>query len=488
MLLWALASPLGSVPDEPSHAIRAAAVVRGQVSTGAWAENHSLAQADVPAYVAHMHERTCFAFNPQITAACVAPVPGDPNAIVTTGTSAGINSPLYYAIVGLPTLFLDGDTALYGMRVVNALLCAAALAVMFMQLTMLSRSRWAVTAAAVALTPMVFFLAGSINPNALEMATAGALFATLVGAFRAVSSNRVLWERAVLAGFAVILLSNTRSIALLWVVIVLGAALALGRVDVLRSLIRKPAAWVLMAIAGGAGLAAVNWYTHPPTTGDGTIVGAGTSAGSAFVTMLARTFDFAEGYIGIFGWVDTPSPAFSVMVWSSVLVGLIVAALAWGSGRSRWVAGGLGIGMVLIPAVTQAILVTSVGFIWQGRYMLAILLCFLVACGIAVDDATDRPIVGRARTVVVIALALVALGQAASFVWTLRRYVVGSKGTLAQMFASPSWQPPLGWLPLTLLLLIVTAGAAFVVYRYVIGRTDRSVERADPPNSSTGVH
>ena len=34
MLLWALASPLMSVPDEPSHAIRAAAVVRGEVANG----------------------------------------------------------------------------------------------------------------------------------------------------------------------------------------------------------------------------------------------------------------------------------------------------------------------------------------------------------------------------------------------------------------------------------------------------------------------
>ena len=125
MLIWALASPLGSVPDEPSHAIRAAAVVRGEPVSQQWAEHPSLAIAEVPRYVAQLQDRTCFAFHPRLSAACVTLPAGDPNEIVLTGTSAGNNGPLFYAIVGLPTLFLSGDVALYAMRFVNAILTAA---------------------------------------------------------------------------------------------------------------------------------------------------------------------------------------------------------------------------------------------------------------------------------------------------------------------------------------------------------------------------
>lgn len=81
MLLWALASPLGSVPDEPSHAIRAAAVVRGQIVTPPWAENSSLARSIVPRYVAHMIQLTCYAGRPEITPVCEFPLVGDPDSL-----------------------------------------------------------------------------------------------------------------------------------------------------------------------------------------------------------------------------------------------------------------------------------------------------------------------------------------------------------------------------------------------------------------------
>jgi hypothetical protein len=465
MLLWSLASPLGSVPDEPSHAIRAAAVVRGEVFTGVWSENSSLARADVPAYVAFMHLRTCYAFQPEITADCIGTVAGDPNAIVTTGQSASGNSPLYYAIVGWPTLVFDGDVALYGMRFVNAIIVAALFALMFMQLSLLGRSRWAMIGAAVAITPMVLFLSGSINPNALEAASAGALFATLVGAFRREGTRRVLWERVAIAAIAVVLLVNTRGIALLWVLLILGAALALGDRAVVGRLLRRPAAWVLMAIAAiGSGVAA--WgFLHPTLS---STAGAGTGIGAplAFFNMLTKTFEYADGYVGIFGWVDTPSPAFSVIVWSILIVGLIVAGVVWGNRRSRWTVLGLVATMVIVPAVTQAILAPSLGYIWQGRYMLAILVCLLVASGIALDDQYEtRPLSSQARVTLIIGLTLAGVGQVFSFVWALRRYVVGIRGSVKDMFTSPPWQPPLSWEVLALLLAISLTLTAILIYR-----------------------
>ena len=470
MLLWALASPLGSIPDEPSHAIRAAAVVRGQFITEAWAKDPSMARSDVPRYVAEMKNFTCYAFRPTVTPACERPATGDQNAIVTTGNTATNNSPFYYAIVGLPTLLLDGTVALYAMRFVNAVLCAAALSAMFMQLTMLARSRWTVAGAVIAVTPMVLFLSGSINPNAIEAASAGALFATLAGLVRAPSIARVLWERALIVVLSVLFLVNTRSISLLWLLLVFAAALALADRGVLRSLLRKPAAWIALGGSAVISIAALLWFAHPPALVQIPLAGAGTSAVAAFTSMLVRTFDFADAYVGMFGWEDTPSPAFSLIVWSAAIVALIVVAFVWGSGRARWVVAGFGLTMVIVPPITQAIIAPHIGYIWQGRYMLAMLLCLLVACGMAIDNSfEERPLLGRGRVALITGISLLAVGQVLSFVWTLRRYVVGITGSVDSMVTHPAWQPPLGWILLGVLLALWAILASAVVFRSANG-------------------
>ena len=473
MLLWSLASPLGSVPDEPSHAIRAAAVVRGQIVTDAWAGDPSKARSDVPAYIARMNTLACFARKPNVTPACAAPLTGDPDAIVITGNSSGNNSPAYYAIVGLPTLFLDGDVALYGMRFVNALLCATALAAMFMQLTTLRRSRWAVTGAVVAITPMVLFLSGSINPNAIEVASAGALFATLVALVRTTDDRALLWERIALILVSLGLLVNTRSISLLWVLVIAGAVLALASVKTPVRLLSRPPIWVLIVLSAAVSIAALVWYAHPTPYAPDLPSTQPTGSGEALRSMLVRTFEFTSGYVGDFGWLDTPSPAFSVIVWSALIVALIVAAFVWGSGRSRWVAAAFGAVMIIVPPAAQAILAPQLGYIWQSRYMLAMLLCFLVACGLSIDDSVgETAVVGRVRRLAVVVIVLLAIGHVMSFLWTLRRYVVGINGSLNTMFVNPPWQPPLGWLPLTVLMVVWAAGASWLVYRSLLWRDD----------------
>ncbi len=482
MLLWTLASPLMSVPDEPSHAIRAAAVVRGQIGSVPWDQNPAVARAEVPNYVAHAHELTCYAFDPTISAGCMRAVTGDPNKIVTTGTSAGTNSPVFYSVVGLPTLVMSGTPALYAMRGVNAVLCAAALALMIMQLSQLSRSRWALVASFVAITPMVIYLGGSINPNGLEVAAAGALFATLVATFRNRSSGWILWERTALVVASAALLMSTRSIALVWVLILIGAALALSDMRVVRELLRRPAAWIAIGLSAIFAALTTYWYLTPAEFGLQQFQGAGSSPIVAFLAMLSRTLDFADGYVGLFGWVDTPSPSFSVIAWSFTIVGVLVAAFVWGSRRGRLTVLALSILMVLVPAVTQAILISGTGYIWQGRYMLAILVCLLVACGIAIDDADKSPTIPIAlRRILAIVLVGLTFGHIFSFLSTLRRYTVSVNGGLKEMLFSPQWQPPLGWIALTALIALIVGTAAWLTYRTAITHVPEGPELSVSP-------
>jgi len=466
MLIWALASPLGSVPDEPSHAIRAAAVVRAESVSHQWAEHPSLTSAKVPRYIAQLRDRTCFAFRPQVSAACVTLPSGNPNEIVLTGTSAANNGPLFYALVGLPTLFLSGDVAVYAMRFVNAILTAALLAGVFMQVSLSSRSRWTMAAGALAATPMVFFLGGSINPNAVEAASAALLFVTLVGILRSPSTRGILWERCVTVVIAVALLLSTRSISLLWLLAGIVAALVFSDRSVLRVLVRRPAAWIALAGSTAVAFFALVWFASPPLLREVPLAGAGTSPAAAFVSTLARSFDFSSSFVGIFGWEDTPSPSFTILIIGSAALLVVFAALIWGTGRARWVALGFGVLLLLVPPITQAIVVSHLGYIWQGRYMLAIFLCLLISCGMAMDESSDgRPLLGRSRLALIVGVSLVGLGQFASMESTLRRYMVGDHGAIQSMILNPDWQPPFGLAVLSFAMIVWAAAAVTVIVR-----------------------
>ncbi|WP_022884966.1 DUF2142 domain-containing protein [Glaciibacter superstes] len=470
MLLWSLASPLMSVPDEPSHAIRAVAVAHGDFTGHPDPETPWQIAVTVPADVAHTHELTCFAFKPDVTADCQTPVAGDPEAPTSATTSAGINSPVYYAIVGGPSLFLSGNAALYGMRFVNAIVCAALLALTFMSLRQLPHSRWAVLAAAVSVTPMVLFLGGSINPNGMEIAATSALFATLLATFRTSSGQGVLWERGGIVILSAAVLTNTRSIALLWVLLAIVGALLLSRAEILKPLFRKWTTWVIVVSSALVSLLAVAWYLRPAeTTGGGPAFdGVGTSAGTAFGRMIIETLDYAREWIGLFGWVDRAAPTVTIMIWTAVIFGIVAAALALARGRACLAVAFFSACVILVPAFTQAAIVTEMGYIWQGRYTLALLVCLLIAAGIALDIRFPLALSGvDGRRATAAIAGLLAIGHLAAFVWTLKRYVVGERASFLDMVSNPDWQPPLGWILLTLAFALSLGVASWVCVRAI---------------------
>lgn len=468
MILWSLASPLGSIPDEPSHFVRAAAVVRNEAVSPASPENPALAEAEVPRYVDRLHSWICYARNPTVTPACIVPDGLDSQQSVSSVTSAGTNSPVFYAVVGLPTLVLEGVPALYAMRIVDSLLCAAMLAFGIMQLRSLTRSRWAVAGAVIGVTPMVFYLAGSVNPNGVEAASAVALLSTLIALVRTPdASARMQWERAFGVIAVLTLLLGAKSLAFLWLLVIIVAVLAFVRRNDLARVVRQPPVIVLLAGSAIVSLVSLVWFTHPPHYEVGDIEPV--SAASAFASMLGRNFEFVDGYVGVFGWLDTGSPQFTLMVWAAIIVAFAIAAFVWGAGRARTVAIGLAVVLIAAPPVIQAVLAPQVGYIWQGRYMLAIVLCFLVVSGMALDDAAlPRALSVRWKQVAMIALGLMVAGQVFSFAWVLRRYVVGMDGSIASMVTSTEWQPPLGWIALTALLALWLIGSAVVIYRSIL--------------------
>lgn len=478
MLLWNLASPIGSSPDEPTHFVRAAAVVRGQVFTGPLPSNPRMSEAEVPEFVAWTLSRTCYAFKPDTVASCVHPVPGNPDRIVQTGHTAAANSPVFYALTGLPSLVLDGDKALYAMRGVNSLLCAAMFGFLFLALSQLARPRWSYFAAFVSVTPMVFFLGGTLNPNGLEPAATGSLLASLtVLCSRAVDRVRMI-ELLAIVVLSTIMLTSTRNISLLWVVMAVVVALLFARRAIVMRLLRRPAIWVTVGLAALVCVAEFIYFIRPSVVAQPQqFSGAGTSFRDGLLYMIQHTFDYASGWVGLFGWVDTPAPSFVLIVWAALMLGLVLAALILAASVRRFAVILLLVALVLVPAIAQAAVITNAGFIWQGRYTLAIVIALILASGMALDRCGFGIPAAPLRKVATFGIWLMAFGQVFAFVVTIKRYVVGDSAYLSTLFRTPQWQPPGSWLMLTVLFTIVMAGAAIVAVKALHGVDRRFTPR-----------
>ena len=151
-----------------------------------------------------------------VTADCSPGLNAAERQPTTTGTSAGNYNPLYYLAVGLPSRVLSGEPAIYAMRIVSGLLCSLFLAATLFATTQFANRRWPVVAAGVAVTPMVLYLAGAINPNALEIVTTSAVFVNLCLVLENVRDLSRFRFNIVVVGVSAAVLANTRALSLLW--------------------------------------------------------------------------------------------------------------------------------------------------------------------------------------------------------------------------------------------------------------------------------
>lgn len=464
---WAFASPLMGVPDEPAHVIKAASVVRGDLRGKLDVGGGPIRLVTIPKGIEHFSHFGCFAQNVLITPGCVDAMPGDKNTLVETRTSAANYNPIYYWAVGTPTLFWADSKAVYAMRLLNALLCSMLLAAAFASLACLGRRRWGMTALAVGMTPMVMFLNGAVNPNGLEVAGTACVFSSLLLLFE--KSRQPRWHLPVVAvvTLSAVLLANAKPLAWMWLAIAVLSALLLARWSDVRRVMKIPAVWIGTAITAIAVAFAVAWILAVNAFEGIPFEAAGITPAAGIEIMADRTFDYFKGYVGQFGWLEVPPPLMAYTVWIGLAMAFGIGAFALTRGRTRLTVGLALIAVIGLPPALQAQAVQSVGIVWQGRYLLAIFVLFLVICGVALDRVT--PVSNGSCPPGIVKGTLLVLGIAAfwTFALTLRRFVTGldTDRLWAQMFSSPSWVPP-GGVALTLIVhAALIAAACVVLYR-----------------------
>ena len=447
---------------------------------------------DLPEGFEYSPQILCYATQESVSAACATEL-GDPGGSDWFNTWVGAYNPLYYYLVGWPSLFLDGNTAIYAMRIASSLLGAALLSWAFLASSSGSRSRWMPLAVAFAAAPMSMYLMGSVNPNGAEIAASVAAWAgvlrlleTFEGpADRFALSRTSLWIGVTIAS---LILVNARALGPLWLVVIVTLCMvAVGWTAAKRLFSTPTSYWWLGAIALG-GLFSLGWTYSGGSLSNQAEASDAPLVNGTFVQGFAHTIrttpDYLQQAIGYFGWFDAPLPVWTY--WLLVAALAVVAVLAFVATRRRSVLtlALVAVAALLIPAFVQGYSVHQTGIIWQGRYGLFLYLGVMIVAGWLLSR--DAPDVGfLAPRVGWVVASLIAVYGVLAFLLVLVRYVV-AKAPLSQMLSAPQWQPPLGWLPLTLGYALASLGLVVLVgvTTWRIARREEAVAVDDAPSRS----
>jgi hypothetical protein len=464
--LWSIATPLAASPDEPSHIMRAVSIDRGEWlgATVPGKNNAAYTRITVPSTYAQMGEiPQCYAFKPTVSASCIPKIKQSAKP-TTVNDPAGRYSPLYYLIVGIPSIFTSGLIGVHLMRLVSALLSAAFIALAIATARRWSTSPWLSAAIVIAATPMSLFLGGTINPSGLEISSA---IATWTAAVVLVTEHIDSPPR----GLVVVLAASASVLALvradtpLWLAVIAGVLAPMWYKRLRLGLLvrRLSTALSLGAVVIACGLA-IGWTVYANALAVlPSPVPKHHTTWNAISVIVGATPGLLIQQIGVFGWLDTSSPWFTTTVWY-FLGGAAIAIGAIASRARQLLTIALAVlAAIGIPVVFAVATYSHDGFYEQGRYFLAVSVGIpIVALGCARVRVAPR----QARRLLLSLCGAIGAAQFLAFYYALRRYRVGTSGPMIGNGSLPTsqiWNPPLGTTSVEILFLLACVALVAVV-------------------------
>jgi len=479
--LWAFGNPLTATPDEPAHVVRAAAVSRGELSGRPLTGSQRAAlpttvgigssEGGSPSIyrtvsVPEIYGRAnwgCLVHHPEETAACITFTGPQREARVVTHTTA--YPPAYYAWVGIPSrLGSAGPRAVYVMRLAAVALAAALLASAVMSLQRVGDTPFVMLGVLVAVTPTALFLAASVNPNGVEIAAGLAVWVSgAVLVIEARSSVDGAPDRRLVArlGIATAVLVLSRQLGPIWAGLILLVLAGLAGKQGVRALRASRALWAWGAVVGVCLIAQMAWLVWADALDAHSYIGGPShETGVELVRRgIGQSSMFYRQMIGDFGWNEVLAPAFTLLVWTAVLGGLVALAFVFGRRREVVALAVVGILSAVLPV---AFIVYQTGYSgWLGRYAMPFAVGIPVLAGIALRG----PALGRARgTAVMLAGAGLAAGHVLAYGQNLGRNTVLADGTI-WFWTKATWSPPGS--PLVLMIAFTVATMAWVAWLVV---------------------
>lgn len=433
--------------------MKAAATVRGQL-TGAVTDEQGIRAFSLPADVGDLDPVvTCFAGKPNQSAAC-APSLGDAGSeqkTVLSGVAA--YNPVYYAIVGWPSLMWSGTAMVMVMRLINALLVSFLWTMVVVAVPGRSlASSFVVTAAA---TPLAVYLGGIVNPSGVEVAATAATFALAVVVIRQ-RARGLLWLVLLVAVLAVLIC--LRSVSPLLALCAVGAAIALcGLRAFWATFVRRRVVWAVAALVPVSLF--VVWWTLAVSGPAGYIPAAGgerPTAVAAFFATLENFSDYLLQMVGVLGWFDTWLPESVYVTWIGALAGSVLLTLVLSAARAAATIGAVLALGVFLPACLQAATAAEFGYIWQGRYSLPFLVLALTVGAFAIRCRTVDVAVRR----FVVGITVLIVLQLYAFLGALKRFAAGAAAPWEALGSVYAWHPAVG---AATAVVVFTAGAGTLV-------------------------
>ncbi len=438
---WATALPPNGTYDEAAHIYRAYGVATGQIYA-----SHGIQR--VPQSLMPSGNVNCVWQDKQ-PATCQGSTPTDSTERPIVSTAAAY-SPIYYLPVGLPMVAFKNHTGLLLGRYVSVLLSALALAGA-LAITVALRARLAATAVLLVATPIVLNLAGSINPNGLEIACGVLLWTALLGLLRPPGrelSERLTHRLVILAAISGSLLMTIRYLGPLLLGLILVAAALIAYRGRIRALLRRRDVRITGAVLAVALVIAAGWLLSSGSTNIADTDGRQLHLSMAQLgkqIVLNRVPFWANQIIGQFSYGEMTMPTWLIVTWYSLIATLVVPALLIAGKRLRWTLVGLGAVLLLVLIGLEVHFVNSVGWVAHGRYVMP------TGCGIVLaaafvqrwraalgDSGTIR--LGRAVVILALPLHLWALAE------VMTRFQLGP-GALINPLHGWRGSDPAIWLP-----------------------------------------
>ena len=449
---WSLASPYNSAPDEPAHSMRAWAVAHGQLFASHTSDPEVIGGVvEVPPFYAHS-DPACFAFQPNQSAGCQEL--GGGSGTVSAATTAARAPAYVYGIVGLPTLLLQGAKGFMAMRLWQAALCSALIASACVSARRRRWGDWMPVALLIAITPMVVYLSGTINPSGLEIAGAIGMWVSGLVLVGEESIDRRVLGRFVVAALVV---AGTRQLGPLMVLLIVAALLAVGGMVAIRRLMASREVRIGAVIVSVVAVLMVLWVVtqHTFATANSGVVPPTISDAQMWRDEIGRIWYLYRQSIGWFGWLDTPAPALTFIAW--ILATGTIALVGLSLARRRVAVTMLALLAVIIvlPIMVEVPNFRVSSYAWQGRYTLPLIVGvpLLAAFGLA-QNAVRRP--SSTSPGLLLGAVLLWIGHVLAFAQALRRYTVGADGGV-QFWNAPQWQPVAPIIALLVMFAVATA-------------------------------
>jgi hypothetical protein len=455
MVVSSFLTPLFSGPDEPSNFIRSAAVVRGE-----WiGENY-------PASIEKSYWTTYVHIDPQFGTAnaipwCFAPFPEKPGCGIAvedapvvdipTWTNMGRYPPLPFVISGIGTVFGATDLSVLMARLMTSLVSAVLIACSAYAIL---RRQQSLLGLLLALTPGTIFLASAMNPSAIEICSAIAMWSILPSIIQDKAPDRT--TRTIFLASGVLLIATRPIGIVMYVVVSVISWVAFGSTKLIpfikankvtlliHSLTATLMAWWYIAV--------YSYQTSPSLTAGAEKV----SVTTQFTRSMDHIPELLDQVVGNFGWLDTPIPRGALWLYVLCAAVVIIASLNQLRKRSALALTLLSMTVVCVSIAVDMNFYAMFGWFGaQGRHIAPILV------GVPLLVSTQSNFSTRLQTAIV-------TGWSVVMVWAglgaLRRYTVGVNGNFAfSMFTERTWNPSIGFWVSTILLVATTVLVAKTV-------------------------